>query len=240
MSTQAIAQTILVVEDEPDIASVLVDYLRHEGFVPQHVDNGHAALDSILRQPPALVLMDVMLPGRDGLSVLQAVRQHSQVPVILLTARVEEVDRLLGLDLGADDYICKPFSPREVMARVRTVLRRSVPASGASGLAPQALVLDRDNRSATLHGQPLNLTAKEFELLRVLAASPGRICARSQLLDSVYSDDLEASQRAVDSHVKNLRRKCAAIDPDHEWIRSVYGVGFVLEQNQAAAHAGRA
>jgi two-component system response regulator BaeR len=229
MSTQP-ASTILVVEDEPDIASVLVDYLRHEGFAPQHVDNGTAALDSILRQPPALVLLDVMLPGRDGISVLQAVRQHSQLPIIMLTARVEEVDRLLGLNLGADDYICKPFSPREVMARVRTVLRRSQSSSTAS-VAPQALVLDRDNRSASLLGQPLNLTAKEFELLRTLATSPGRVFARSQLLDSVYSDDLDASQRAVDSHIKNLRRKCAAIDPDHEWIRSVYGVGFVLEEH---------
>ncbi|MES2582194.1 MAG: response regulator [Pseudomonadota bacterium] len=223
-------QTILVVEDEPDIASVLVDYLRHEGFAPQHVDNGTAALDCILRQPPALVLLDVMLPGRDGISVLQAVRQHSQVPIIMLTARVEEVDRLLGLDLGADDYICKPFSPREVMARVHTVLRRSLPSLSNAHAVPRALVLDRDNRSASLHGQALNLTAKEFELLRVLAASPGRVFARSQLLDSVYSDDLEANQRAVDSHIKNLRRKCAAIDPDHEWIRSVYGVGFVLEE----------
>lgn len=230
MSTQP-APTILVVEDEPDIASVLVDYLRHEGFAPQHVDNGTAALDSILRQPPALVLLDVMLPGRDGISVLQAVRQHSQLPIIMLTARVEEVDRLLGLNLGADDYICKPFSPREVMARVRTVLRRSQSPSTVR-LAPQALVLDRDNRSASLLGQPLNLTAKEFELLRTLATSPGRVFARSQLLDSVYSDDLDASQRAVDSHIKNLRRKCAAIDPDHEWIRSVYGVGFVLEEHR--------
>lgn len=227
MNTQP-SPTILVVEDEPDIASVLVDYLHHEGFAPQHVDNGIAALDHILRQPPALVLLDVMLPGRDGISVLRAVRQHSQLPIIMLTARVEEVDRLLGLDLGADDYICKPFSPREVIARVRTVLRRSLPPAPMHA-APRALVLDRNNRSASLHGQPLNLTAKEFELLRTLAASPGRVYARSQLLDSVYGDDLDASQRAVDSHIKNLRRKCAAIDPEHEWIRSVYGVGFVLE-----------
>ncbi len=223
------ALNILVVEDEPDIASVLVDYLRHEGFAPQHVDNGQVALEHILSTPPALVLLDVMLPGRDGLSVLQAVRQHSQVPIIMLTARVEEIDRLLGLNLGADDYICKPFSPREVMARVRTVLRRSQPPMTAN-TAPRALVLDRDNRSASLLGQPLQLTAKEFELLRTLAASPGRVFARSQLLDSAYSDDLDANQRAVDSHIKNLRRKCAAIDPDHEWIRSVYGVGFVLEE----------
>ncbi len=229
MSTQP-PQTILVVEDEPDIASVLVDYLRHEGYAPQHVDNGNAALDTILRQPPALVLLDVMLPGRDGMGVLQAVRQHSQVPIIMLTARVEEIDRLLGLDLGADDYICKPFSPREVMARVHTVLRRSTQPMSAHA-APRALLLDRGNRSATLLGQPLQLTAKEFELLRTLAASPGRVFARSQLLDSVYSDDLDANERAVDSHIKNLRRKCAAIDPDHEWIRSVYGVGFVLEEH---------
>ncbi len=224
-----LTQTILVVEDEPDIASVLVDYLRHEGFAPQHVDNGTDALDCILRQPPALVLLDVMLPGRDGLSVLQAVREHSQVPIIMLTARVEEIDRLLGLNLGADDYICKPFSPREVMARVRTVLRRALPPV-ADSAAPRALLLDPENCRASLLGQPLQVTPKEFELLRVLAALPGRVFARSRLLELVYSQDLDASERAVDSHIKNLRRKCAAIDADHEWIRSVYGVGFVLEE----------
>lgn len=221
-------QTILVVEDEPDIASVLVDYVQHEGFAAQHVDNGSLALDYIFRTPPTLVLLDVMLPGRDGLSVLQAVRQQSQIPIILLTARVEEVDRLLGLNLGADDYICKPFSPREVMARVRTVLRRTHGPLSA-GVAPRALVLDEQNARAILLGRPLQLTATEFELLRTLAHAPGRVFARSRLLDLVYSHDLDASQRAIDSHIKNLRRKCAAIDPEHEWIRSVYGVGFVLE-----------
>ena len=228
------ALPILVVEDEPDIASVLVDYLHHEGFAPQHTDDGERALECILRQPPALVLLDVMLPGRDGLSVLRAVRQHSQVPIIMLTARVEEIDRLLGLDLGADDYICKPFSPREVIARVRTVLRRTMPPS-ASTVVPRALILDMNRRRASLHGQALQLTGKEFELLCTLAATPGRVFSRAQLLELVYTEDLDASQRAIDSHIKNLRRKFGAINPEHEWIRSVYGVGFVLEDNPLAA-----
>lgn len=217
------APRILVVEDEPDIASVLVDYLRNEHFEVQHLADGEEALAQALAQPPALVLLDVMLPGRDGLSVLKALRQaQAALPVILLTARVEEIDRLLGLELGADDYICKPFSPREVVARVKAVLRRSPPA------APD-LRLEAAQRQASLRGKALNLTPKEFALLQTLARQPGRIFSRRQLLELAYADDLDASERAIDAHVKNLRRKIAAADTGHDWIRSVYGVGFALE-----------
>ncbi|WP_298934091.1 response regulator [uncultured Ramlibacter sp.] len=216
---------IFVVEDEADIASVLVDYLRAAGYTPQHFADGELALQAALAQPPALVLLDLMLPGRDGLSVLRALRERGSLPVVMLTARVEEVDRLLGLELGADDYICKPFSPREVVARVQAVLRRS------GGQAPRSgLQLDAGQGRAMLQGARLDLTRKEFGLLAVLAARPGRIFSRAQLLDLVYPEALDANQRALDSHVKNLRRKLGAVDPGHDWIRSVYGVGFSFEE----------
>lgn len=216
---------VFVVEDEPDIASVLVDYLRAAGFEPVHHADGRGALAAALADPPALVLLDLMLPGLDGLQVLQALRERGNLPVVMLTARVEEVDRLLGLELGADDYICKPFSPREVVARVKAVLRRGAPPpSNASPLA-----LDESQGTARLDAAPLELTRKEFAILRALAARPGRVYSRAQLLDLVYPDALDANERALDSHVKNLRRKLAAVDPAHEWIRSVYGVGFCFE-----------
>ena len=222
---QAMTTRILVVEDEPDIASVLVDYLRLESYIVEHLADGQQALESILRAPPDLVLLDVMLPGRDGTSVLELTRRQSRVPIIMLTAKVEEVDRLLGLALGADDYVCKPFSPREVVARVKAVLRRAQHHPTPSS----ALVLDDEQWQARLHGQPLNLTRKEFELLRVLSRHPGRIYPRARLLELAYADDLSINERAVDSHVKNLRKKMAALDSQHEWIRSVYGVGFAFE-----------
>ena len=219
-------ERVFVVEDEADIASVLVDYLRAASFEPVHFADGEAALQAALADPPALLLLDLMLPGRDGLDVLRALRERGATPVILLTARVEEVDRLLGLDLGADDYICKPFSPREVIARARAVLRRT----GAAGRQEDTgLQLDEDARCALVGGQRVALTPKEFGLLATLAARPGRIYSRAQLLDQVYPDGLDATERTVDSHIKNLRRKLGAAAPGHEWIRSVYGLGFSFE-----------
>lgn len=220
-------QTVLVVEDEADIASVVLDYLRFNGYAAEHLSDGLAAIAQIRRQPPDLLLLDVMLPGCDGFEVLRAIRRFTALPTIMLTARVEEVDRLLGLDCGADDYICKPFSPREVVSRVRAVLRRAAGAPAAA--AVPALLLDNSRRRASLYGQPLQLTGKEFEILQTLHSSPGRVYSRTQLLELVYADELDASERAVDSHVKNLRRKFALVDAGHEWFRSVYGVGFALE-----------
>ncbi|ROZ64422.1 response regulator [Ramlibacter sp. WS9] len=217
---------VLVVEDDADIASVLVDYLQRDGFRTQQTGDGAQALAMIQRSPPQLVLLDVMLPGLDGMEVLKALRRDSSVPVIMITARVEEVDRLLGLELGADDYVCKPFSPREVLARVKTVLRRVLPASER---AEPPLVLDAQRWQASLRGRALELTRTEFQLLQVLARQPGRIYSRAQLLALAYPDALDTSERAIDSHVKNLRRKFAALDPGHEWLRAVYGVGFALE-----------
>ena len=219
---------ILIVEDEPDIASVLADYLRHDGFAADIVGDGAQAMREIATSPPDLVLLDVMLPGASGLDVLRSVRSaaapRDTLPVIMITARVEEVDRLLGLELGADDYICKPFSPREVVARVKTVLRRTRPP-----VPPVGLLLDAGHWRASIDGVALALTRKEFDLLQTLAQHPGRIYSRAALLDLVYAHDLDANERAIDSHIKNLRRKIAAVADGHDWIRSVYGVGFVLE-----------
>ena len=230
---------ILLVEDEQDIASVLRDYLHHAGHEVEHIDHGTTALARALARPPDLMLLDVMLPGTGGIEILRAVRARSALPVIMLTARVEEVDRLIGLELGADDYICKPFSPREVVARVKSVLRRSgghgsdddvgATAAGTGG----SLVLDDGQWRVTLQGASFALTRREFRLLEVLARQPGRIFSRTQLLELAYDDALDVNERAIDSHVKNLRRKLAAAAPGHDWIRSVYGIGFAFEDIEA-------
>jgi two-component system response regulator BaeR len=219
---------ILIVEDEADIASVLQDYLRHAGHETEHVADGRSALARMLEAPPDLSLLDIMLPGLDGLSVLRQARMHTRHPIIMLTARIEEVDRLLGLELGADDYVCKPFSPREVVARVRAVLRR-VQGEAAADQAASSLQLDDVHWRASLNGTALNLTRREFRLLQAMSRHPGRIFSRARLLELAYEDDADVSERAVDSHVKNLRRKLSTAAPSHDWIRSVYGVGFAFE-----------
>ena len=222
---------ILVVEDEPDIAAIVVDYLRHAGYTVEHQAEGRAALASLITTPPDLTLLDIMLPGMDGLEILRQARRHTQHPIIMLTARVEEVDRLIGLELGADDYICKPFSPHELVARVKAVLRRSgADAAAPHSTAPSDWRLDDATCQATWRGQDLGLTRREFNLLHILHRHPGKIYPRSQLLDLAYADALEVSDRAIDSHIKNLRKKLRAVlGDDAECIRSVYGVGFAFE-----------
>ena len=223
---------IVIVEDETDIASVVQDYLRHAGYETEHFADGQSALDSIVASPPDLTLLDIMLPGLDGIEVLRRAREHTPHPIIMLTARIEEVDRLLGLELGADDYVCKPFSPRELVARVRAVLRRTAP-NATQGSSPPGhatgLLLDDVHWRASLEGTPLNLTRREFGLLQVLSRHPGRIFSRARLLELAYDDTVDVTERAIDSHVKNLRRKLGAVTPQHDWIRSVYGVGFAWE-----------
>lgn len=218
--------TILIVEDEEKLASLLSDYLKQSGFDSLWIANGTEVLPRVRERLPDLILLDLMLPGRDGLEICKEIRTFSQVPIIMITARVEEIDRLLGLELGADDYICKPFSPREVVARVKTVLRRSVehPAQPTGELA-----LDADKFRALLKGQDLDLTAVEFKLLHFLYQNPGRIYSRSHLMDRIYSDQRIVSDRTIDSHIKKLRKKIAAVAPDEELIHSIYGVGYKFE-----------
>jgi len=218
--------TIMIVEDEEKLASLLGDYLKQSGFDSVRIANGSEVLPRVRERLPDLILLDLMLPGRDGLEICKEIRSFSGVPIIMITARVEEIDRLLGLELGADDYICKPFSPREVVARVKTVLRRSgehrAPPSGA-------LALDADKFRALLKGRDLDLTAVEFKLLHFLYQNPGRIYSRSQLMDRIYSDQRIVSDRTIDSHIKKLRKKIAAVAPDEELIHSIYGVGYKYE-----------
>jgi len=218
--------TILIVEDEPKLAALQRDYLEQAGFLVQCLDNGLDVVPWIHHHAIDLVLLDLMLPGRDGLEVCKEIRSFSLVPIIMVTARIEEIDRLLGLELGADDYICKPFSPREVVARVRAVLRRSQPAAPAP---KSGLVLDEAGYQASFLGRDLPLTAVEFRLLAILAEHPGRIFSRSQLMDRIYPDRRVVTDRTIDSHIKKLRKKLAEVEAE-ELIGSVYGVGYRFQE----------
>ena len=219
--------TILIVEDEPKIASLLRDYLEKLGGYQTHwVARGDEALHAFEGHSPDLVLLDLMLPGMNGLEVCKAIRAQSQVPIIMVTALVEEIDRLLGLELGADDYICKPFSPREVVARVKAVLRRAG-ASGEQAL-PRGLNIDEQQHAASLDNKQLKLSPVEFALLSYLNTYPGRVFSRDQLMTAIYSDYRIVSDRTVDTHVKNLRRKLSEARPGSDLIESVYGVGYRL------------
>ena len=199
--------------------------------------DGGLVLDAIRQRPPALVLLDLMLPGRDGVSLCRELRSFSRVPVIMVTARVEEVERLIGLEAGADDYVCKPYRPREVVARVQAQLRRQAwlqapthPASSPAAEPPAPeLFIDEEALRARWQGVALDLTPAEFRLLRHLARTPGQVSSRDQLLDVLHEDGRAVTDRAVDSHVRNLRRKLEAARPDSDPIRSVYGVGYAWE-----------
>ncbi|MCS0594745.1 response regulator [Massilia agri] len=211
----------MIVEDEPELAQLVADYARAAGYAPEVFGDGAAALAAIRQDAPALVVLDLMLPGLDGLSLCRAVREFSGVPVVMVTARVEEIDRLLGLEVGADDYLCKPFSPRELMARIKAILRRAGAAAPA-----RVLAIDEAARRIHVHGRQLDLTPSEFAILAALARRPGQVFSRAQLLDVARADSLEATDRAVDSHIKNLRRKIEAVAPGLEAIRSIYGLGY--------------
>jgi two-component system response regulator BaeR len=217
---------ILIVEDEERLASLLNDYLCQAGYACDLLADGLNVVQRVREWQPALVLLDLMLPGRDGMEICKDIRTFSNVPIIMVTARIEEIDRLLGLELGADDYICKPFSPREVVARVKAVLRRS---GERPSVQTRGLVLEEDALRATLHGTDLGLTAVEFKLLQHLAAHPGRIFSREQLMDRIYADQRVVSDRTIDSHIKKLRKKISAAASNEELIRSVYGVGYKFE-----------
>ncbi len=221
--------TILIVEDEPKIASLLVDYLEQAAFATHCLHDGSTAVDWVRKHKPDLILLDLMLPGKDGLAICREVREFSQVPILMVTARVEEIDRLLGLELGADDYICKPFSPREVVARVKAVMRRMqrTPEENAAGY--HGITIDADCFRASANDEALDLTPVEFRLLQALCKHPGRVLTRNQLMDIVYTDGRVVSDRTMDSHVKNLRRKLTDALPDTELIHSVYGIGYRLE-----------
>ena len=217
------ASRVLVVEDDRKISDLLLNYLRVDGHEATAVYDGREAVQQISQRAPDAVILDWMLPGLDGIGVCKAVRAFSDVPILMLTARVDELDRLLGLDTGADDYVCKPFGPREVVARVRALLRR---ASGRVIALPQPWLVEEASFRISWLGQWLPLTRIEFMVFRTLLARPGRVFSRAQLLSSVHDSQRDISDRAIDTHVKNLRKKVQAIDPGSDCIASVYGLGY--------------
>ncbi len=228
-------QRILVVDDEPEIVRVLRGYLERSGFEVLAAYDGEEALRRARQESPDLVLLDLMLPGVDGLDVARQIRQWGNTPIIMVTARVEETDRVLGLELGADDYVVKPFSPREVVARVRAVLRRTAPPTAPEepvyDLGP--LHLDVAHRTVSLHDEPVDLTRSEFEVLRLFMSAPGRVFTRLQLLEAAQGEAFEGYERTIDTHIKNLRRKLGD-DPRHPtYVLTVHGVGYKVPSNLA-------
>jgi two-component system response regulator BaeR len=215
---------IAIVEDEPELAALVADYARVAGYDPEVFHDGARAWDALTPSMPALIVLDLMLPGLDGLALCRRLRAFSEVPVIMVTARVEEIDRLLGLEAGADDYLCKPFSPRELMARIKAILRRT----GHTQACVSPLAIDEAARRIAVHGKLLELTPSEFGILAALARRPGQVFSRAQLLDLARegSPNLEANDRAIDSHIKNLRRKLDAVLPGVDAIHSIYGLGY--------------
>lgn len=217
---------ILVVEDEVKLAKVLSDYLQNAGYAVSCLHEGLAVVDWVKQNSPDAVILDLMLPGKDGMEICKEMRIFTNIPILMVTARVDEIDRLLGLEIGADDYICKPFSPREVVARVKAVLRRS-----QKQLEPHSekLTMDESRCQIQYNGQLIELTAIEFQLLDKLYKEPGHIFSREQLMNNMYSDHRVVSGRTIDSHIKKLRKKLAVIECEEELIKSVYGLGYKWE-----------
>jgi two-component system alkaline phosphatase synthesis response regulator PhoP len=221
------AETILVVDDEARIVKLVRDYLERAGYHVIDARDGETALQLARREKPDLIVLDLMLPAVDGFDVCRRLRKESGVPIIMLTARVEEVDRIVGLELGADDYVTKPFSPRELVARVGATLRRAKGQVGPTTILRAGdLELDTASQSSTLAGEAVDLTSTEFQLLATLVRQPGRIFSREQLLEAVHGYSFEGYDRSVDSHIKNLRRKIEADPRQPQYIQTVYGIGY--------------
>lgn len=223
---------LLIIEDEPDLASLIADYARASAYHPEIIADGQIALEKLRQKLPDLIVLDLMLPGLDGISLCRAVRSFSQVPIIMVTAKVEEIDRLLGLEIGADDYLCKPFSPRELMARIKVILRRTQPSDRLITQPDKSkkedihVQVDVEGCQIYLCQQALDLTRSEFILLRHFMAHPGMVYSRSQLLDFVVQDNLDVTDRAIDSHIKNLRKKISHVLPGCHPIHAIYGLGY--------------
>ena len=219
---------VLIVEDEKKLADVLIAYLNQNQFKVTHFESGSNVVDWVKTNQPNIILLDLMLPDVNGKDLCKEIRQFSMVPIIMVTAMIDEIDRLIGLELGADDYVCKPFSPKEVVARVKAVLRRS------EGDLNQAEVYDAfevndQTYSIKLHQDRLDLTPVEFRLLKMFLQSPGRVFNRDQILNNIFEDGRIVLDRTVDTHVKNLRHKLKTASPEHDYIRSVYGIGYSFE-----------
>ena len=225
---------VLIVEDENKLSQLLAEYLQQAKFETHIIGDGSLVIPwlqscqkSTATRTPSLILLDIMLPGKDGISLCKEIREFSKIPIIIQSARVDEIDRLLGLELGADDYICKPYSPREVVARVKAVLRRS--QYQEEGVLEKIIRLDPTRLQVFMEGNSLELTPIEFELLNILYQHPGQIFSREQLMQNIYQDHRVVSDRTVDSHIKKLRKKMASLSGEYEFIYSVYGAGYKFE-----------
>ena len=224
---------ILIVEDEKKIAVLLKEYLEISGYRVTIAGRGDLAVAEVRKSSPDLILLDIMLPGLDGMAVCREVRKFSNIPIIMATAKVEEIDRLLGLEIGADDYICKPYSPREVVARVKAVLRRiSAEPDSGKNLSLGPIAIDESSHQASVKGIQIELTPSEFRLLQVLISQPGRVFSRDELLARVQGYDCEGYDRTIDSHIKNLRKKIAVHLPGQEIITTIYGLGYKINSIQ--------
>lgn len=217
---------VLIVEDEKKLASLLADYLAVSDYSTSCIHDGLEVGPWLSEQHTDVILLDLMLPGKNGIEICKSIRQTSQVPIIMVTAKVEEIDRLLGLEIGADDYICKPFSPKEVVARVKALLRRASATRSSSNIS-LPFIIDANRMVMAIDQQAIALTSVEFQMLSLLSSEPGRIFSRDQLMNTCYTDHRIVSDRTIDSHIKKLRKKIAVIGNEN-WIQSVYGVGYKL------------
>ena len=219
---------VLIVEDEKKLADVLIAYLNQNKFKVTHFESGSDVVDWVKNNQPNIILLDLMLPDINGKDLCKEIRGFSMVPIIMVTAMIDEIDRLIGLELGADDYVCKPFSPKEVVARVKAVLRRS--EGGLNhGEVYDAFEVNDQTYTIKLHRDRLDLTPVEFRLLKMFLQSPGRVFNRDQILNNIFEDGRIVLDRTVDTHVKNLRHKLKTASPEHDYIRSVYGIGYSFE-----------
>jgi two-component system, OmpR family, response regulator BaeR len=221
-------RTVFIVEDDPKIAALVADYLRNDAFEVRIFVDGRDVVAAVRSCPPDAIILDRMLPASDGMTICAAIRKFSAVPILMLTARVDEADILAGLDCGADDYVTKPFSAKQVVARIKVLIRRS---EGRTMSDPATLPfwVDDPGQRAAWNGHWLALSASEFQILAVMMRNPGRIFSRDQLLDQLGERAEESGDRAIDSHIKNIRRKIAAVDPDAKCVVSVYGAGYRFE-----------
>jgi len=216
-------QHILIVEDEESLAQVLSEYIGQSGFTVSMIHNGDDVIDWVKENSVDLILLDLMLPGKNGLDIYRELRTFNNVPVVMATARIDEIDRLIGLELGADDYICKPYSPREVVVRIKNILRR---AGQSTQVSPHLLTINDATMQVLVKGQEVVLTRAEFRLLQHFYKHREQVFSREQLMSQIYSDNRIVTDRTIDSHIKNLRKKIQDIDADVDCIQSIYGVGY--------------
>ncbi len=222
------SETILIVEDEVKLAKVLIDYLDQSDYKTSHLVNGNEVTAWVKKNKPDLILLDLMLPGTNGKEICKEIRAFSKTPIIMVTAMIDEIDRLIGLELGADDYICKPFSPKEVVARVKAVLRRTN-ADYLNEFSENEFKVNHDAYSVQIKGKKLDLTPVEFRMLTMFIDHPGRVYNRDQILNTVFDDGRIVLDRTVDTHIKNLRQKLKDVNPEKDYIRSIYGIGYSFE-----------